>query len=82
MNNDTTDVFRGDRDQLIAEFADSEHRLARELVAVRQLLHLTLGQLHDKIQEYDRQLDLHRRLVAEYRALREAVLRDNRSTEV
>ena len=27
----TSDVFRGDRDLLISEFADSEYRLAREL---------------------------------------------------
>ena len=74
----TSDVFRADRDQLIGEFADSEHRLAHELAAVRQLLHITLGQLHDKIKEYDRHLDQHRRLLAEYRRLRETILCDDR----
>lgn len=34
------------RDGVIAELAESEYRLARDLAAVRQLLHLALEQLH------------------------------------
>ena len=73
------DVFRGDRDLLVSEFADQEHRLARELASVRQLLHLTLAQLHEQVRKFDRHLEQHRRLRAEYRALRESIIRNDRS---
>ena len=40
-------MIRGDCDRLVREFADREYRLARNLAAVRQQLHLTLEQLHE-----------------------------------
>lgn len=73
-----SDVFRGDRALLIAEFADSEYRLARELAAVRVLLHLALGQSHEWVLRYDRLEKQHRRLRDEYRSFREHALRDDR----
>ena len=74
-----TDVFRDDRDLLTREFVDQEHALARELASVRQLLHLALGQMHEKDQRHHRLVDQHRHLLAEYRHLRETILRDDRS---
>ena len=73
----TSDVFRGDRDSLISEFADQEHTLARELAAVRELLHLTLGQLHEQGRRHERLREQHRRLRDECRDLRAAIPRDD-----
>ena len=75
----TSDVFQSDREQLIGEFAESEHRLARELAAVRELLHITLAELHETVRKFDRHLDQHRDLRAEYRQLRESTLPNDRS---
>ena len=70
--------MRDDRDLLIAEFADSEHCLARDLAGVRQLLHLALGQSHKWAHRHTRLQEQHRRLRDEYRAFREPVIRDDR----
>ena len=73
------DVFSADRDLLIAEFVDSEHRLARELAACRELLHITLAQLHEKGRQHERLREQHRHLRDECRVLRETILCDERS---
>ena len=44
----------------------------------RELLHLSLRQLHEKGRQFDHLREQHRRLRAEYRELREATLRDDR----
>ena len=71
-------MIRSDHDLLIAEFADSEHCLARDLAGVRQLLHLALEQLHERGRQLDRLREQHRRLRDGSRALRETILRDER----
>lgn len=62
------------RGRLVAE-VDQEYRLARDLAAVRQLLHLTLGLFHERERELERMRDAHSRLRAEHRQLREGILR-------
>ena len=63
-----------DRDLVIQELADSEHVLARDLAAIRECYHLTLGLFHDAMTEldglcarYHRALEENRRLRAERR---------------
>ena len=73
-----TGVFCGDRDLTLSELVDNEHYLARELGSVRQLLRLALEQLHEKGRQYDRLREQQRHLLAEYRALRETILRADR----
>ena len=72
-------IFCGDRDLLISELTDNEFQIARELAAARKLLHITLAELQEQVRKYDRHLDQHRRLLAEYRILRETILHDDRS---
>ena len=66
--------MRGYRDAVIEALADSEHALARDLAAVRECYHLTLGLFHASMMELDglrkryyRVLDENRRLRAERR---------------
>ena len=66
--------MRGYRDAVIEALADSEHALARDLAAVRECYHLTLGLFHDCMTElhglrarYHRVLDENRRLRAHQR---------------
>ena len=69
-----TGALCGDRAILISELVDSEYQLARELAAVRQLLHIALGQLHEQGLRHDRLRDQHQRVRDEYRSHRERVL--------
>ena len=55
------------RDRIITELADNEDRLARDLAGVRELLHLSLGQMHERECEVKRLHETHNRLRAEYR---------------
>lgn len=64
-------VFTDDRERLVSELVDSEHQLARDLAAVRKLLHLTLGLLHESGRKVSRLREQHRQLLDEYRGLRE-----------
>ena len=64
------------RDRIITELADSEHWLARELAATRQLLHVELGLSHEQARRQDRLAVENRRLREENRRLREIVLHD------
>ena len=66
------------RDRIITELADSEYRLARDLAGVRELLHLSLGQMHERECERKRLHETHNRLRAEYRQVREALFPDGR----
>jgi len=66
-------------DLIITELADSEHRLARDLVAVRQLLRLALELAHEKERQLKRLGVQHSRLRHEYRRLRETILHDDRA---
>ena len=66
------------RDQIITELADSEYRLARDLAVHRELLHLNLGQMHERECELERLRETHNRLRAEYRQAREALFPDGR----
>ena len=76
MTTACTGVFCSDRDRLVSELADSEYRLARELAATRELLHIALEQLHEKERQLARVREKHRRLRDECRGLREMILRD------
>ena len=67
------------RGRVIEHLADQEHALARDLGALRELLHLALGRLHQMGKQLDRLREQHHRLHDEYRSLREQVLRDERS---
>ena len=66
------------RDQIITELADSEYRLARDLAVHRELLHLNIGQMHERECELERLRETHNRLRAEYRQAREALFPDGR----
>ena len=66
------------RDRMIAVLADNEYRLARDLAGVRELLHLSLGQMHERECERKRLHETHNRLRAEYRQVREALFPDGR----
>lgn len=66
------------RDRIITVLADSEYRLARDLAGVRELLHLSLGQMHERECERKRLHETHNRLRAEYRQVREALFPDGR----
>ena len=68
--------MRDYRDAVIEALIDSEDALARDLAAVRECYHLTLGLFHDRMVELDelrkryyRVLDENRRLRAERREL-------------
>jgi hypothetical protein len=63
---------------VVTDLADNEQRLARDLAAVRELLHLTLGLLHAEQKQHERVREQHRRLLGEYRTLRASVLTDQR----
>ena len=73
----TSDVFRGDRDLLIGEFAAQERQLAHEVAALRELIHRALGQLHEQGCQHERLRAQHHRLRDEYRSYREKLLRDD-----
>jgi hypothetical protein len=65
-------------DGMIELFAESEHALARELAAVRNLYHLALEQLHQRGRHLDRLREQHGQLRGEYRRLRASILRGDR----
>ena len=58
-------------DIVIEELADSEHRLARELASVRELLHVAVAQLREQDCQRRRRDEQHAHLRNEYRRLRE-----------
>ena len=66
------------RDRVIEHFADQEHALARDLAAMRELLHLALGRLHEVTRQLDRLQEQHHQLRDECRRLREQVRHDER----
>ncbi len=66
------------RDRVIEHLADQEHTLARNLAAVRALLHLALARLHEVGRQLDRLKKQHYKLRDEYRRLRDQVRRDER----
>ena len=63
---------------IIETLADSEHALARDLAAHREMLHVALTLLHERGCELGRLRDAHHRLHGEYRRLRNTRLRDER----
>ena len=76
-----TSVTRRDyRDRVITQLADSEYWLARKLVARRELISVMLEQLHRQHHEQERMHESYRRLLSEYRSLREQVLRSSEVT--
>ena len=62
-------------DDIIETLAESEHALARDLAAHRQMLHVTLTLLHDRGSELARLRSDNRQLRDECRRLRQAVPR-------
>lgn len=68
-------------DLVTEALADSEHRLARELASVRELLHVAVTQLHERRRrdeqhahlrnEYRQLRETHSRLLTSYRQLRD-----------
>ena len=66
------------RDHVIEHLADQEHALARNLAAMRELLHLVLAQLHEVTRQLERLREQHYQLRDEYRSFREHVPRDER----
>ncbi len=67
-----------DRDGLIAEFADSEFQLARQLAAYREMLSIALAQIHERGRQLERLREQQRQLRHEYRQLRKTIVRDER----
>ena len=65
-------VFCGDRTFLITDLADTEHALARDLAAYRELLHVALTLLHERGAELGRLRRYNRQLRDECRRLRQA----------
>ena len=70
---------RDHRDRVLEHFADQEYALARDLAALREVLHLALAQLHEVTRQLDRFREQHHQLRHEYRRLREEALRDERA---
>jgi len=66
---------------LNAEYArlqDSELALAQTVAGLRPALHVSVEQQHQQRVRYDHLEDRHRRLLAEYRRLRESILSEHR----
>lgn len=69
-------------DLVIKDLADAEAELREHVVALeadvgayRMLIHAALDALHNLTQQLERERDSHRRLIDEYRAHRERVMR-------
>jgi hypothetical protein len=67
------------RDWIITELAESEHRLACDLAAMRELLNISLGLAHEHERQLARLGAQHSQLRYEYRRLRETILHDDRT---
>ena len=65
------DPFAADRDRLIGEFAVSEHHLAHNLAAMRQMVAILLGELQAQTLSGKRQAASYRRLRDDVRILRD-----------
>ena len=63
---------------LLETVADSEHALARDLGANREMISVALTLLHERGLELHRLREAYRRLRDEYRSLRARMLRDER----